>query len=456
MSALRTLLSLALVAHVACGDSGQKDQHDAESSTGDEKRDSGVVEHKDAGHSDEDDDAGTSERDAGGAASDSGTRPMDASVSSDAGNAKDAGRDAALDAGADSGGGLMIGPPAHTFVYVGGYSNDGLRMYELNRTSFALTAIAQDAAVGPNPTYLTPSANGRMLYVANEDDSAGGITVLRLDDLTSVPMRVDHEDAISSGFVFSSLSPDGKYLLASSYNGGNVAVYPVDRNGLLGPRVDARDFGNGAQSHSVRVHASGKWAYVPNKGLDGVAQLKFDATTGKLSDNSPATFAAQPSAQNFDGPRHIAFSRDGKFAFVVLENGNLLFSLRVDDTNGTLSEADRKPREAEADAAGSTGAHVLAHPKKNFVYASNRVSNTLAAFSYDEQGKLTLIGRVPSHGNTPRDFDIDPLGDFLIVANQDSGSVAVFSIEADGSLIAKGNPATGLDGPAAVAIVPQN
>jgi 6-phosphogluconolactonase len=287
--------------------------------------------------------------------------------------------------------------------------------------------------------------------VANEDDNNAGITVLRLNQSTGVPTRVDHEAAISSSFVFSALTPDNKYLLASSYNGGNVAVYPVKADGTLDPRVDAREFGGSAQAHSVRVHNSGKWAYVPNKGLDSVAQLKFDGTTGKLTDNAPPTFAAQPSG-SFDGPRHIAFSRDGKFAFVILELGNSLFSLSV-GSDGALAEADRKAREAESSAAGSTGAHVLAHPTRNFVYASNRVSNTLAAFSYDAQGRLTLIERVPSGGNTPRDFDIDALGEFLIVANQDGGSVSVFAIEADGSLTAKGDGVSGLDRPAAVAIV---
>lgn len=377
-----------------------------------------------------------STRDASGPL-DGGSPPIDAGTRDGTVVAGDAGASAA---------------PKHTFVYVAGYSdNDGLRVYELDRQGYKLSPVAQDAAVGPQPSYVTPSADGRTLYLANESDSNAGITVLRVNPDTGVPMRVDHEEAISKSFVFSALSPDGKYLLASSYNGGDVAVYPVNGDGTLQPRVSARSFGMNAQAHSVRVHASGKWAFVPNKGLDSVAQLKFDASSGTLSDNTPATFAAQPAASNFDGPRHIAFSRDGKFAFVILELGNALFSLAVAD-DGTLSEADRAPREA-ASAGSSTGAHVLAHPSANFVYGSNRNSNTLVAFSYDATGKLTLIGRVPSRGNTPRNFDIDPLGECLIVANQDSGSVALFAIEADGRLTAKGDVISGLRSPAAVAIV---
>lgn len=398
-------------------------------------------------------DASGDEADAGQEADARAPELTSDAASSDAG-VDGANRDAATDAAAPDAAkdaDAAMPSPAHTFVYVGGYSSsDPLRVYEIDRSTLALTPIAQDAGVGPQPTYITPSADGRSLYVANEDDSSPGITVLRVNPSTGVPTRVDHEDAVSGPYVFSSLSPDGKFLLATSYNGGNLGVYPVKADGTLDPRVDMRSFGGGAQSHSVRVHTSGA-VFVPNKGLDSVAQLKLDAA-GKLSAASPDAFPAQSARASFDGPRHIAFSRDGRRAFVILELGDLLYSLSIEG-DGTLRELDKQPRRPANSAMPSdTGAHVLAHPRANFVYGSNRGTDTLVAFSYDEQGKLTLLGHVSSHGKTPRDFDIDPLGKFLVVANQ-SGTLAVFAIGEDGKLTAKGDVVSGLAAPAAVAIV---
>jgi 6-phosphogluconolactonase len=378
--------------------------------------------------------------------------PGDASPARDAASAADA-RGEEAGAANDGGTEAATGAPAHTFVYVGGYSDtDPLRVYEIDRASLALTRIAHDAGVGPQPSYITPRADGRTLYVVNETDSNPGITVLRVDPATGVPTRMDHEDAVSSPYVFSSASPDGKYLLATSYNGGNIGVYPIKPDGSLDPRVDMRSFGANAQSHSVRVHASGA-VFVPNKGLDSVAQLKLDAA-GKLSPATPDAFPAQAARNMFDGPRHIAFSRDSKLAFVILELGDALISLAIEN-NGTLRELDRKPR-LPANSPSDTGAHVLAHPGANFVYGSNRGSNTLVAFAYDEQGRLTLLGHVDSRGRTPRDFDIDPRGEFLVVANQEGnngGTLAVFAIGADGRLVPKGEALMGLSSPAAVAIV---
>jgi 6-phosphogluconolactonase len=337
---------------------------------------------------------------------------------------------------------------------VGGYSDsDPLRVYEIDRKSLALTRIAHDAGVGAQPSYITPREGGRTLYVANESDSNPGITVLRVDPASGVPVRVDHEDAITNPYVFSSTSPDGKYLLATSYNGADLGVYPIKADGTLDPRVDMRSFGAGAQSHSVRAHASGA-VFVPNKGLDSVAQLRLDAA-GKLSAAAPDSFPAASARSMFDGPRHIAFSRDGKLAFVILELGDALISLAIE--NGALRELDRAPRRPANSASPSdTGAHVLAHPSANFVYGSNRGTNTLVAFAYDEQGRLTLLGHVDSRGRTPRNFDIDPRGEFLIVANQEGnggGTLAVFAIGADGRLTPRGEALMGLAAPAAVAIV---
>jgi 6-phosphogluconolactonase len=348
-----------------------------------------------------------------------------------------------------------IAMPAHTYVYVGGYSDDDpFRMYEIDRTSLALIEIQQNADVGPQASWICPSANGNMLYVANESDGEPGITVLKVDRLTGIPSKVGHAPAFDKSFVFCSLDPSGKYLLAASYNGGNVVVFPVLPDGLLGPRVDAESFGD-AQSHSVRVHPSGKWAYVPNKKLDSVAQFVF-GSDGKLTAN-PAGASFSRTSPLFDGPRHLAFSSDGALAFVISEVGNELTSFAV-EANGTLRELNRKPRLPTGYSQVDNGAHVLAHPGGKFVYGSNRGSNTIAAFAYDSAGQLTLLEHEPSRGKTPRGFDIDPAGQFMVVANQEAsggggGSVSVFAIEADGRLTAKASPLTGLASPAAVAIV---
>lgn len=206
----------------------------------------------------------------------------DAGESADA-TVRDATTDAAgpMDGSVPEGGADATAPdaalplPKHTYVYVGGYGSDPIRVFEINRASFAMTPVIT-APAGTSPTYITPSADGKHLYVANEANGKPGITVLRVDPATGLANEEDKADDVSgNGFVFTALDPSGKYVLGASYNGGDLGVYALDANGLITTRSDSHTFANGAQTHSVRVHPSGKWVYVPNKGLDSVAQFQL-------------------------------------------------------------------------------------------------------------------------------------------------------------------------------------
>jgi 6-phosphogluconolactonase len=55
-----------------------------------------------------------------------------------------------------------------------------------------------------------------------------------------------------------------------------------------------------------------------------------------------------------------------------------------------------------------------------------------------KDGKLTHFGNTPTQGRTPRNFNIDPSGRWLIAANQNTDNIVVFEIGKDGSLTATG------------------
>jgi 6-phosphogluconolactonase len=392
---------------------------------------------------------------------DAASHDADAVANTGDGGTTDAKSDAGYDAGSDAGGDATA-PEAklRSFVYVGGFDYSGssypFRTYSLNRATYALTPVGGVSDMGQNPSYICPSTDGKHLYIANEVPGAsGGVTVANVDSATGMLTKGNHQPPIDQGFVFTSLDPAGKYVLAASYAGGNVASYPINSDGSIGARAGMLSFGtqnDDTWSHSIRVHPSGKWAYVPNKKVDSVAELGFNAATGALSNLAGSPFAT------FKGPRHIAFNGDGSRAFVVYENSDEIASLSV-DASGGLVLIDHKPRLPTGAPDSDTGAHVLVHPNGKFVYVSNRGSDTIAAFGVDAAGKLTLIEHESSRGNVPRNFDIDSSGKILVVANQGqndgrtAGALTVYAIETDGSLTPKGSPLTGLKATAAVSIV---
>jgi 6-phosphogluconolactonase len=338
-------------------------------------------------------------------------------------------------------------------VYVGGYdwgaNSYPFLSYELDREDGSLAQLDDPIDLGPNPSFIMPDASGQYLYIANEvDGDSGGVTVAAIDRDTGALSWHDHEST-GSGFVFTALDPAGEWVLAASYSDGNVSVFPVADDGTLGGAVDTQDLGGNA--HAVRVDASGKWAYVPNLAQNQVEQLAFIGATGQLDPNP-----TMPVLSLDGGPRHIAFSPDGNYAYVMCELEPILAAFEV-PANGVLAEVDREPT-VPAGTQERAGAHVLVHPSGDFVYVSNRDQHSIGVFSVGADGKLELVEHEDTRGVHPRNFDIDPTGEFMVVANKgasgdEDGNLSVYRIADDGTLWPLGEVLGGLMEPTGVSIV---
>jgi 6-phosphogluconolactonase len=285
------------------------------------------------------------------------------------------------------------------------------------------------------------------LYVANESDGAqGGITAASIGaDGALSPLG--HQSFENQSFVHVSVSSNGRFVIAASYNGGLVAVFPVSM-GAPAAAVDNERFGSSAQSHSSAFDATGSRVFIPNKGLNSIAQFAFDENSGMLSAGTPAQVATAAGA----GPRHIALHPNGSIAYVANELNSTVSTYAV-SSGGQLTAKGSISSLPAGFSGQNSGAHVEIAPNGKLLFASNRGHDSIAVFSIDAtSGTLTLLEHEPTRGKTPRDFDVDPSGSYLIAANQDSNSLAVFEIGAAG-LSPVGDLITSARSPAAVQFV---
>jgi len=339
------------------------------------------------------------------------------------------------------------------FVYAGGWNWQStsypFTSFEFDLITGTWRPIGEPIDLGPNPSYIAKSPDQRTLYITNErDDNLGGLTVARVEANGALE-RLGHEPPADAGFVFASLDPTTRFVLAASYNGGSVSVFPRQTDGTLGSAVATRSFPQGAKSHSII--ARGGFAWVANLDLDSIAQLTFDDSTGQLADNpASAAFADRPDS----GPRTIAAPPDASspHLYVSHEFGSSISVMRVADT-GTLSEQQTLSTVPPGFSGENTGSHVQVHPNGRFLYASNRGYDSIAVFAIAANGTLALLQHAPTRGQTPRHFDIDASGEWLIVANQDSGTLAAFRIVSDGRLEPFGELMTNLLAPTTVAVI---
>lgn len=345
---------------------------------------------------------------------------------------------------------MFAATPEKLTVYIGTYtggSSKGIYAYEFNTASGALKQISL-AAETASPSFLAVHPNNPFLVAVNELDSydgekAGAITSFQIDPSNPAKLRkIDSASSKGAHPCHIIFDRAGKHVLVANYTGGNVIAYPIDAQGRLPEKPSAFIQHSGssvnpqrqkeAHAHSINLDASEQFAFVADLGMDKIMIYRFDKSSGALTENDPAFATITPGG----GPRHLAFSPDGKRAYVNHEMTGHITAFNYDPARGALTEFQTiSTLPGGNPVPGNSTAEILVHPSGKFLYCSNRGHNSIAVYTIAADGKLTYVENESTRGKTPRNFNIDPTGKFLIAANQDSDSLAVFKIdENSGSL----------------------
>ena len=329
---------------------------------------------------------------------------------------------------------------ATTYVYVSGY-DPTISIFKLDPATGALTKLgtATDRTL-QNPSYLSISPDRKRLYAIDEEEHGEGkVVAFKINPTDGSLTKIN--DAPSGGVGSPNLAvhPNGRLLILAHYFSGHVVSFKLDGNGgIVSPPADVHQPA-AKTSHQAVFDPSGAHVFVPNVDANTVFQYAVDAASGKLTFKGPVSGYAPRQ-----GPRHMAFHPNGKWAYTVNEPADTVSQLTYEPKTGTLSDPrtiSALPSGATYGTAGNPGAHIAVHASGKFVYASNRGHNSISLFTVDQTtGRLSLSANETAGGmvKTPRDFGIDPMGSFLIVANQDGDNLIVFGIDpTDGRLTVK-------------------
>jgi 6-phosphogluconolactonase len=334
-------------------------------------------------------------------------------------------------------------------VYVGTYTAPGASrgIYKFNFDATTGAAGAPElAAESQSPSFLAIHPNGRFLYAVNEMDAFGGkkqgaVSAYSINPKTRALASLNQQPSIGDGPCHINVDRQGKNILIANYGGGSVAVLPIDAAGELKPASSfIQHTGSSANksrqsephAHSINLDQSGKYAFVCDLGLDKIFTYAFDPVAGKLTEK---TFTpVKPGS----GPRHFTFTPDFKRAFAINEISQTITAFNYDG-NGKLTEFQTITTVPE-ETRGNSTAEIAIHPSGKYLYGSNRGHNSIAVFTVEPgSGQLCLVQNESTQGKTPRNFVIDPTGKYLLAANQDSDNIAIFSIDqATGKLSSTG------------------
>ena len=346
----------------------------------------------------------------------------------------------------------------------------GIHRFRVDRATGALTPLDVHE-MGTSPSCLVVNPAGTRLYSTNETDRQGPdrqgtVSAFAVDPADGRLTPLNAVRSGGAGPTYASLHPSGRHLFVANYFGGSVAVLPVRPDGSLGDatdvQVDAGPIGprratnappgtfalsghDRTHAHMIQPDPSGRFVLHVDLGLDRIFTWKFDESTGKLAPADPASVALPPG----DGPRHFHFHPDGRRLYSVQEEASTVVRFDYDPATGHLDPRQTVSTLPPGFAGSNFCSEILVAPDGRFVYAGNRLHDSIAILAVGPDGGLSYVGEEWTRGNYPRSFAFDPTGQFLYCCNQRGDNVAIFRVDRGagtlhftGHYAAVGNPSS--------------
>lgn len=350
-------------------------------------------------------------------------------------------------------------------VYVGTYSSpqgpegqpgrgQGIHLLEMNPATGELTPreiFPNDS----NPSWMALDATRTHLYSVNETQTyqgakSGSVSAYAVDQANGHLTLINTISSEGAGPCHLSVHPSGKFVLVANYDGGTFAVLPIRPDGGLnaasdvihesgkpgpehptsGPRGNYSISGHDApHAHMIEADPSGRYVISTDLGKDLILVWKLDLQKGKLEPNSFHELPVPPG----DGPRHFAFHPNGRWMYSLQEEASTVAFFDFDPASGKLTPQQALSSLPAGFAGTNFTSEIRVSADGKFVYAANRLHDSVAIFSVGDQGRLTHLGEEWTRGDYPRSITIDPTGNFLYSCNQNADSVTCFRV----------NPATG-------------
>ena len=332
-----------------------------------------------------------------------------------------------------------------SLVYFGTYTgakSQGIYVSRFDSVTGKLSA-PELAAKTKNPTFLAIAPGGNFLYAVSEVDQidgkrTGAVDAFALDAKTGKLTPLNQQNSGGSGPCHVAVDATDKCLLVANYGGGSIAALPIHADGSLGEAATTMQHTGssvntnrqaGPHAHFILPSPDNRFTLDCDLGLDKIFINHLDAPAAKLTPNEPAFTTVDPGS----GPRHLLFSLDGKFVYVINEMAGTITVFSYTAENAAMT--------ASADHFHiARGFFRQQHRRRNRPASVGQISlrariagTTASPFLrwIRQTGKLTFVEHQSTMGRTPRHFAIDPTGRWLLAENQGSDLVVVFAIDPD-------------------------
>ncbi|MEK7953290.1 lactonase family protein [Luteolibacter soli] len=337
---------------------------------------------------------------------------------------------------------------------VEGESKDrgGILLSSFDPASATFGEVTLGARYGNSATFLCLHPTLPLLYsVGRSDQFPDGSVAVFAINARSLDLR---SEASSGGSTPCHLAIDefGATLAVANYDDGTTYTLALDERGLPISTFSTRTIGGGPSpnrqegSHPHGVYFRGKTLHVPDLELDRIQCWTIQDARPEWETLS--VWQSVPGA----GPRHMAFSPDGRHAYVANELDSTVSALTINAGSGCFETINHVSTLPEGEVVNNTTAEIAIHPNGRFVYVSNRGHDSIAVFARDAgSGELKRILVAPAGGKNPRHFVISPDANWILCAHQDSDTIVALPLDGKSGMI--GNAVAAISCPKPICVI---
>lgn len=312
-------------------------------------------------------------------------------------------------------------------TYTNGCNSKGIYVFDFdsNTGDFHLKNNSENTI---SPSYLTVSDDTKFVYSVNENGDESTISSFEFSSSTGKLDFINKRDSKGANPCY--IINDDKNVIVANYSGGNISVFGKNGDGSISEAKQiVPHFGKGINAqrqesphvHMVYFSPDKKYILANDLGNDKLCVYQYNRDSG----NEVLKIKDSVAIKAGSGPRHLTFGKDGKNVYLLQELDGTLTVFNY--SNGILKKIQEATIIAKEFKGVISSADIHISPDGKFLYATNRgTANNISIFKILKDGKLELKAQTNSLGIGPRNFAIDPSGNFLLVAHQNSNDIVIF------------------------------
>lgn len=312
-------------------------------------------------------------------------------------------------------------------IYIASYgegSDKGIYVVDMDENG--KLSLCQHLETEDYPSYLV--RKNQYIYAsmknATKRNVNGGLAIFEINDQLKL---IERFASGGRSYTHLCITEDNEKIFVANYHVGTTAVYALKDNHIIAKTDVVHHEGKGPDPlgrqktphvHYVGITPDQKYLYSVDLGSDKVVLYEYDTDHLKL--------VRKQDIVSGSGPRHMIFSKDGRFAYLINEIANTIMVFRYHAGMFTMLQMiSTLPRHFNGE---SSAAAIRMSQSGTHLFVSNRGHDSIAMYSVNKDtGKLFLLYMVHT-GKDPRDFNIYD-DKYLVVASQSSNWLEVLRLD---------------------------